>query len=498
MQGRSLAYVLSRSLEQRDMAVLLLLPLFLLAFALAMSQSWRNPIRTAIEAPATRNVAVTPQDAQREGTRAPAMVSPPPAVAISPRMAPAAPGPEIELVAPPFVLSPSPPVVEVPQVELATPAPRMPAKAPPVDIPEVIVAAPLPGLPLVAPQIPVPEIAIAPSHLMLPASPPVVPPPVAAEVAAVPVTSQGQEPAAAPRMSEPLAALRLPEPEPSPEPLQHKAGLAPVPPAAATEAPAPSGPMACPATPDFGRPAYAVRVVAPGEDFGERLAAAAREQTKEFVVYNDAYKRIAYPMGDVHPMYGVCTDVIIRAYRALGVDLQELIAKARVGSGDTSIQHRRVDTMRKFFAAKGASLPVTTFAENFRPGDVVSYHRPQNAHSRTHIAIVSDVVAPSGRLMIVHNRGWGPQLEDALFVDKITGHYRFHPAAPAPAVAKAAPAAPAAAALPPGMTSPPHPQKRPAASAVTRTVVKAAYAPAAKARTTTGQATRNGLPNGPQ
>ena len=67
---------------------------------------------------------------------------------------------------------------------------------------------------------------------------------------------------------------------------------------------------------------------------------------------------------------------------------------------------------------------MTDFAEDYQPGDVVTYHRPQNQHSRSHIAIVSDRLGPSGRPMIVHNRGWGPQLEDGLFVDEITGHYR--------------------------------------------------------------------------
>jgi uncharacterized protein YijF (DUF1287 family) len=133
------------------------------------------------------------------------------------------------------------------------------------------------------------------------------------------------------------------------------------------------------------------------EAFGMELAQAAREQLQEFVIYNDRYTVMKYPMGDVRPMYGVCTDVVIRAYRAVGIDLQELIHRTRVGSGDTNIDHRRVDTMRKFFSIHGQSLPVSTFAEDYRPGDIVSYWRPQNRHSRTHIAIVSDRYAPSGR-----------------------------------------------------------------------------------------------------
>lgn len=161
------------------------------------------------------------------------------------------------------------------------------------------------------------------------------------------------------------------------------------------------------------------------ESFGLALATAARRQLADFVIYNDRYTRLKYPMGDVHPMYGVCTDVIIRAYRALGLDLQELVQKTKTGSGDPNIDHRRVDTLRKFFSRFGESLPISSFAEDYKAGDVVTYWRPQNRHSRTHIAIVSDITGPSGRPLIIHNRGWGPQQEDGLFVDEITGHYRF-------------------------------------------------------------------------
>lgn len=161
------------------------------------------------------------------------------------------------------------------------------------------------------------------------------------------------------------------------------------------------------------------------DDFGRALAAAALRQTTEFVVYTDAYRKLAYPMGDVPALFGVCTDVVIRAYRALGIDLQELVHGARIGSADTSIAHRRTFTLRRYFASRGASVPITDFAEDYLPGDIVTYDRPQNSGSRDHIAIVTDIPAPSGRPMIVHNRGWGPQLEDALFVDRITGHYRY-------------------------------------------------------------------------
>ncbi len=161
------------------------------------------------------------------------------------------------------------------------------------------------------------------------------------------------------------------------------------------------------------------------DTFGLRLAKAAESQTGSFVIYNDAYRSISYPMGDVNRLFGVCTDVVVRAYRTLGLDLQILVQEARAGTGDRSIDHRRTEILRRFFATQGESLPITTFPEDYRPGDIVTYYRPQNRRTRAHIAIVSSVMAPSGRPMIVHNRGWGPELEDALFVDQITGHYRY-------------------------------------------------------------------------
>jgi uncharacterized protein YijF (DUF1287 family) len=169
----------------------------------------------------------------------------------------------------------------------------------------------------------------------------------------------------------------------------------------------------------------------PDTDFGLRLAKAAEQQADRFVIYDDEYRTISYPMGDVNPLFGVCTDVVIRAYRALGLDLQVLVREARVGQGDPSIDHRRTDVLRKFFATRGKSLPITSFPEDYLPGDIVTYYRTQSRGSRGHIAVVSSIIAPSGRPMIVHNRAWGPQLEDALFVNPITGHYRYAgPSAP--------------------------------------------------------------------
>ncbi len=124
--------------------------------------------------------------------------------------------------------------------------------------------------------------------------------------------------------------------------------------------------------------AAAVSLAPTPEGFGMRLAQAARAQVDGFVIYDDKYRSISYPMGDVPFLFGVCTDVVVRAYRALGLDLQGLVQQARSGSGDRSIDHRRTEVLRRFFAARGESLPVTSFAEDYLPGDIVTYYRPQN------------------------------------------------------------------------------------------------------------------------
>ncbi len=188
----------------------------------------------------------------------------------------------------------------------------------------------------------------------------------------------------------------------------------------------------CVASAPAPKPAQSVSPAAASPSvFGRMLARAARAQTRDLVVYKDDYRQIGFPMGDVPRFYGVCTDVVVRAYRALGIDLQVLVHEARIGTGDTSIDHRRTKTLRRFFERYGESLPVTDFVEEYHPGDIVTYYRATGRTSQTHIAIVSDVIAPSGRPMIVHNRGWGPQLEDALFASAITGHYRFTHVTPA-------------------------------------------------------------------
>ncbi len=165
------------------------------------------------------------------------------------------------------------------------------------------------------------------------------------------------------------------------------------------------------------------------EDFGLNLVGAARWQTWIPVIYNPSYRQIPYPDGDVPWYFGVCTDVIVRAYRWLGVDLQVEVKRAGVGSGDTNIDQRRVEVLRKFFARKGRSLPITTDPADYLPGDIVSYYVPTGWFSKTHIAIVSDRKATDDVPLVIHNRGYGVQEENRLFAEKITGHYRYWPGA---------------------------------------------------------------------
>jgi uncharacterized protein YijF (DUF1287 family) len=160
-------------------------------------------------------------------------------------------------------------------------------------------------------------------------------------------------------------------------------------------------------------------------EFAKSLAAAARQQVSYFVFYNSSYQKIPYPMGDVPAYYGVCTDVVVRAYRTLGIDLQVQVQKAGVGTGDTNIDHRRVEVLRKFFARAGTSLPITKNPDDYKVGDIVTYYMPNGWLSKTHIAIVAAEKSLAGVPLVIHNRGWGVQAEDWLFAEKITGHFRY-------------------------------------------------------------------------
>lgn len=176
-------------------------------------------------------------------------------------------------------------------------------------------------------------------------------------------------------------------------------------------------------------------------DSSLRLVKAARAQVGVTLTYNPAYVRLSYPGGDVLPDQGVCTDVIVRAYRAaLNIDLQKLVHEDMKSSfvsypkqwglkrPDPNIDHRRVPNLQTLFRRKGASLPVTNDPAGYRPGDLVTQMLPGNL---PHIAIVSDRRSADGsRPLVIHNIGKGAREEDGLFAFPVTGHYRFLPAPP--------------------------------------------------------------------
>jgi uncharacterized protein len=174
------------------------------------------------------------------------------------------------------------------------------------------------------------------------------------------------------------------------------------------------------------------------QEFLQRFVAAAVERTRHTVRYDPAYVRIPYPNGDVPAGTGVCTDEVIRAYRAVGVDLQKEVhedMQAHLSAyprkwkwlqfgTDTNIDHRRVPNLMVFFSRKGESLPITHSGADYQPADLVTWDLGGNV---PHIGIVVDRQSPqSGRYLIVHNIGHGPQMEDVLFNWTITGHYRYY------------------------------------------------------------------------
>jgi uncharacterized protein YijF (DUF1287 family) len=172
------------------------------------------------------------------------------------------------------------------------------------------------------------------------------------------------------------------------------------------------------------------------EPWAGKLVEAAESQIGVTLAYDPAYRKIAYPGGDVPRAIGVCTDVIVRAYRdGLGVDLQQRVHEDMkqafsaypklwgLASADSNIDHRRVPNLRTFFERQGAALPVSSDGADYRPGDVVSQKLPDG---RPHIGIVSARLNGAGTApLVIHNIGRGAREEDVLFAYEITGRYRF-------------------------------------------------------------------------
>ncbi|HRX40446.1 MAG TPA: DUF1287 domain-containing protein [Parvularculaceae bacterium] len=185
-------------------------------------------------------------------------------------------------------------------------------------------------------------------------------------------------------------------------------------------------------------PAYA------DSDFGKRLSEAAIERTQHRVAYDPSYVIIPYPGGDVADGRGVCSDVVIRSYRALGVDLQQLVHEDMAANfsvypslwglsrPDTNIDHRRVPNLETFFTRRGARKALSASPKDFEPGDIVAWNLRGDAGFLPHIGVVTDRVGVSGWPLVVHNIGGGPKLEDVLFAWPMTGHYRYE-GEPAPA-----------------------------------------------------------------
>jgi uncharacterized protein len=166
-----------------------------------------------------------------------------------------------------------------------------------------------------------------------------------------------------------------------------------------------------------------------------RLISAARAQVGVTILYDPAYVTLPFPNGDIPRGRGVCTDVIIRAYRdGLGLDLQALVnADMRAAfsaypkawglrTTDRNIDHRRVPNLQAFLTRKGARLPVSNRAEDWQAGDLIT---SLVGDALPHIGIVSDRKSLLGRPLVIHNIGGGTQEEDVLFAHRITGRFRW-------------------------------------------------------------------------
>lgn len=183
----------------------------------------------------------------------------------------------------------------------------------------------------------------------------------------------------------------------------------------------------------------AVAVGVQAETFTDRLIYAAKERTTRPVTYDGVYRAIEYPNGDVPDHLGVCTDLVIRAFRGAGVDLQRAVHEDMAADfdrypsrriwglsrPDRNIDHRRVPNLQVWLGRFGEKLKVSQDAGDYKPGDLVTWMLPGNL---PHIGIVAEGRSHDGdRPLIIHNIGPGPRVEDGLFDYPITGHYRYEP-----------------------------------------------------------------------
>ena len=177
-------------------------------------------------------------------------------------------------------------------------------------------------------------------------------------------------------------------------------------------------------------PAIAVNPISSGD----KLALDAKKQIGVTISYDPTYRQLDFPRGDVPQETGVCTDVVVRAYRLQNIDLQQLLnvdMKSNFSaypktwglkSTDKNIDHRRVPNIETYFELHGQSLSMTD-ESSFKAGDIVSWRLPNS--NLPHIGIVSDKSASDGTPLIIHNIGRGTQEENILFAYPIYGHYRY-------------------------------------------------------------------------
>ena len=171
------------------------------------------------------------------------------------------------------------------------------------------------------------------------------------------------------------------------------------------------------------------------DDFAQKLSDAAVSLTDDQVVYDPSYFSITYPNGDIPEGKGVCTDVVIRAYRKLDIDLQKEVhedMKANfdlypkmwgLSKPDTNIDHRRVPNLMTYFSRHGTTKRISNDSDDYTTGDLVCWNL---GGAITHIGILVDKKSPDGkRNLVVHNIGNGQVIEDILFDYKIIGHYAF-------------------------------------------------------------------------
>lgn len=167
----------------------------------------------------------------------------------------------------------------------------------------------------------------------------------------------------------------------------------------------------------------------------KKVVDSAIKQTEQTFEYDPAYAKLAYPNGDVPLERGVCADVIVRAFRNAGVDLQKEIhedmtrhfaaypAKWGARKPDSNIDHRRVPNLMTLFERMSKSVPITRKSGDYAPGDVVAWELDNHL---LHIGLVTDAVArETQNYLIVHNIGAGAKIEDVLMSWKIIGHYRM-------------------------------------------------------------------------